>query len=270
VSGARGIAVLLAAAVLAAFAGVVAVVGAVRRRRRSRRRLRRLAGAGDASVASPHHVGPASRPAAGEMRPGVAAAAAGVAAVGAATLSWPGAGWPAAAAVGSTVLGAGLLGARHLLPRLAAPPAVDTGPLPAALDLFAACLAAGSPVPDALAETGAAAGGDVGAVLAAAATGMRQGAPARAAWAAALGPEPVPALAALGRACVRSERGGTPLQTVLTRLAGEQRAVVATRRQEAARRAGVLAVLPLGLCFLPAYLLLGVVPAVAGLAARFT
>jgi pilus assembly protein TadC len=45
----------------------------------------------------------------------------------------------------------------------------------------------------------------------------------------------------------------------------------ARRRQQAeahrrAARAGVLAVLPLGACFLPAFVLLGVVPAVVGLA----
>jgi pilus assembly protein TadC len=45
----------------------------------------------------------------------------------------------------------------------------------------------------------------------------------------------------------------------------------ARRRQEAeghrrAARAGVLAVLPLGACFLPAFVLLGIVPVVAGLA----
>ena len=36
--------------------------------------------------------------------------------------------------------------------------------------------------------------------------------------------------------------------------------------EQAARRVGVLAVAPLGLCFLPAFVLLGVVPVVIGLA----
>jgi hypothetical protein len=35
------------------------------------------------------------------------------------------------------------------------------------------------------------------------------------------------------------------------------------------RRAGVLAAAPLGLCFLPAFVLVGVVPVVTGLAGSF-
>jgi hypothetical protein len=37
------------------------------------------------------------------------------------------------------------------------------------------------------------------------------------------------------------------------------------RDEQAARRVGVLVVAPLGLCFLPAFVLLGVVPVVLGL-----
>ncbi len=51
----------------------------------------------------------------------------------------------------------------------------------------------------------------------------------------------------------------------MARLAAEARADRAARGQAAAERAGVLAVAPLGLCFLPAFVLLGVVPVVAGL-----
>ena len=68
-----------------------------------------------------------------------------------------------------------------------------------------------------------------------------------------------------GQACVRSEHDGTPLAPVLLRLAAAQRAAAASRGLIAARRAGVLAVLPLGLCTLPAYVLLTVAPAVIGL-----
>jgi hypothetical protein len=52
----------------------------------------------------------------------------------------------------------------------------------------------------------------------------------------------------------------------VSRLAAEVRAERRSAAEQAARRVGVLAVAPLGLCFLPAFLLLGVVPVVVGLA----
>ncbi|MCU1692975.1 MAG: hypothetical protein JWM64_2066, partial [Frankiales bacterium] len=52
----------------------------------------------------------------------------------------------------------------------------------------------------------------------------------------------------------------------VARLAAEARASATARAEQRARRAGVLAVAPLGLCFLPAFVLLGVVPVVVGLA----
>ena len=148
-------------------------------------------------------------------------------------------------------------------------PAGAVAGLAPALDLLQACLTAGSPVVDALEETGLAAEGELGALLRGVALRLRGGAPTRVAWEAALGGDPPAGVGALARACVLSERGGTPLDAVLARLAADERAAAGVRRLAAAHRVGVLAVLPLGLCFLPAYLLLGVVPAVAGLAARF-
>jgi hypothetical protein len=51
----------------------------------------------------------------------------------------------------------------------------------------------------------------------------------------------------------------------LTRLADDLRADRSVAAEAAARRAGVLIVLPLGLCFLPAFLLAGLVPVVVAL-----
>ncbi|PWU49675.1 secretion system protein, partial [Micromonospora globispora] len=48
----------------------------------------------------------------------------------------------------------------------------------------------------------------------------------------------------------------------LTRLADDLRADRSTAAEAAARRAGVLIVLPLGLCFLPAFILAGLVPVI--------
>ena len=64
----------------------------------------------------------------------------------------------------------------------------------------------------------------------------------------------------------RSARSGSPLSDVLSEVADDLRLVRTRDVQVAARAAGVRAVGPLAACFLPAYLLLGVVPVVASLA----
>jgi pilus assembly protein TadC len=63
-------------------------------------------------------------------------------------------------------------------------------------------------------------------------------------------------------AAVRSSASGGALAGALTRLADDLRADRAVAVEAAARRAGVLVVLPLGLCFLPAFVLAGLVPVV--------
>jgi len=64
------------------------------------------------------------------------------------------------------------------------------------------------------------------------------------------------------RAC----RSGAPPVRQVAALAAECRAAEVRAKQARARRAGVLATAPLGLCFLPAFLLVGVVPLVIGMA----
>ncbi|MBQ6641085.1 MAG: type II secretion system F family protein, partial [Saccharopolyspora sp.] len=66
----------------------------------------------------------------------------------------------------------------------------------------------------------------------------------------------------------RSARTGSALAEVADGLAAEARTAVADRAQAAAQRAGVWITAPLGLCFLPAFLCLGVVPVVAGMVQR--
>ncbi|WP_018637446.1 hypothetical protein [Parafrankia elaeagni] len=68
------------------------------------------------------------------------------------------------------------------------------------------------------------------------------------------------AVAAIGR----TESSGAKLATTLTRISARARQDAHAAVITAARRAGVMAVAPLGLCFLPAFLLLGVVPVVVG------
>lgn len=74
-----------------------------------------------------------------------------------------------------------------------------------------------------------------------------------------------PALAPLGRALARSARTGEPVADALDRLGLELSARARAETEDAARRVGVQAAVPLGVCLLPAFLLLGIVPVVAGL-----
>ena len=139
-----------------------------------------------------------------------------------------------------------------------------TAVLPLALDLLAACLAGGAPPEAAISAVALAFPGPCGSRLHRVAAALRLGSTPAEAW-AALGTDRDPAGAA-ARALARAADGGSPVADAVQRVASDAR-----RRQEAAAhqraaRAGVLAVLPLGACFLPAFVLLGVVPAVVGLA----
>ncbi|MGE5763678.1 MAG: type II secretion system F family protein [Mycobacterium leprae] len=74
-------------------------------------------------------------------------------------------------------------------------------------------------------------------------------------------------LAGLGRVLARVADTGAPLAAALGEAAREQRERATLTAEERARSAGVYAVAPLGLCFLPAFVLVGAVPVVAGLLA---
>ena len=136
--------------------------------------------------------------------------------------------------------------------------------LPLALDLLAACLAGGAALPAAVAAVSAAVPGPCGHRLSRVSAALEVGTAPVDAWPAlAEGGDELAAAAV--RALVRSEDGGTPVAEAMARLALEARQAAGARGKQAAERAGVLAVGPLGLCFLPAFVLLGVVPVVAGL-----
>jgi pilus assembly protein TadC len=136
--------------------------------------------------------------------------------------------------------------------------------LPLALDLLSACLAGGAVSLDAVRAVAAALGGPCGERLALVAARLEVGSPAAEAW-ASLGSDRGPAGAA-ARAMSRAAVGGAPVAAAVQRVADDARRERRAASERKARRAGVLAVGPLGLCFLPAFLLIGVVPAVIGLA----
>lgn len=76
------------------------------------------------------------------------------------------------------------------------------------------------------------------------------------------------ALAPLARTVSRAVETGAPLADALERLASDLHAERRFAIDRRARAVGVHAAAPLGLCFLPAFLLVGVVPIVAGIAAE--
>lgn len=74
-------------------------------------------------------------------------------------------------------------------------------------------------------------------------------------------------LGPLGRVLARAHRTGAPVADQVMRLADELAERDRADAIDAARRVGVKAALPLGLCLLPSFLLLGIVPMAAGLLA---
>lgn len=78
-----------------------------------------------------------------------------------------------------------------------------------------------------------------------------------------------PALAPLARCLARTSLSGTPPMAPLIGLAQAERASASRVAHARVRRAGVLATAPLGLCFLPAFVLIGIVPVVTGLTTIF-
>lgn len=133
--------------------------------------------------------------------------------------------------------------------------------LPAACDLLGVCLGAGLPVDGALAAVGEAVPGPLGARLTTAAALYRLGAEPRRVWAG------VPAeLAPLGRVLVRAGESGATVVDGLRTLAAESRTAMRAHTEAAVRRAGVWVLAPLGLCFLPAFVCLGVAPLILGIA----
>ncbi|MFE7746393.1 type II secretion system F family protein [Nocardia sp. NPDC057455] len=140
------------------------------------------------------------------------------------------------------------------------------------LDLLAACLRAGLPMAGAARAVAAEAPEALGEALRRAADLLALGADAAAAWEQvardANGRPGAEEIASLARMARRSARSGSSLAAAVMELAEQQRSVVEDTAAAKAERAGVLIGGPLGLCFLPAFVCLGIVPVVIGLAGR--
>ncbi|MBA4866566.1 type II secretion system F family protein [Streptomyces sp. PSKA54] len=135
--------------------------------------------------------------------------------------------------------------------------------LPLAADLLAACIAAGADPVRAAQAVGGSLGGPVGERLAWGAAEVRLGGEPAEAWRRLAA---IPGAEALARLLERAGESGAPAAVPVARLATEARAEWGRTATAKARRAGVLITAPVGLCFLPAFIAVGVVPVLIGLA----
>lgn len=134
---------------------------------------------------------------------------------------------------------------------------------PAIAELLAATLASGATVAASLAAVAPAVGPPGSDALRPVLASLALGADPGQAW---LSLSADPSLRPIGAALARSSSSGAPLADLLARLAEDLRRDRQRAVEVAARSAGVRAVAPLGACFLPAFVLVGVVPVVVSLA----
>lgn len=142
----------------------------------------------------------------------------------------------------------------------------DPGTLAQMLDLLAVSLLAGLPTPDALAAVADAvehSDTELARPLRATAARMRLGATPVQAWSDVPGGTRLaPVNAVLVRAC----DGGGSVRSALEHASRRLRSEADSAATARAERAAVMVAGPLGLCFLPAFVCLGVLPVVVGLA----
>jgi pilus assembly protein TadC len=133
---------------------------------------------------------------------------------------------------------------------------------PLVADLLAASLAAGVTLDRSVPVIARAMGDPARAVLEQVVAHARLGEPADLAWARVAS---APGLGVIAQTVARSSRSGAPLAAMLATTAEDIRAEAAAASLAEVRATSVRAVLPLGLCLLPAFVLLGILPVVAGL-----
>ncbi|MGW3724179.1 type II secretion system F family protein [Streptomyces sp. NPDC000851] len=135
--------------------------------------------------------------------------------------------------------------------------------LPLAADLLAACIAAGAGPAIAAQAVGEALGGPVGEALARGAAEVRLGGEPAEAWRRLAA---TPGAAALARLLERAGVSGLPAAGPVAKIAADARAEWSRTATARARRAAVMVTAPVGLCFLPSFIAVGVLPVVIGLA----
>ncbi len=136
--------------------------------------------------------------------------------------------------------------------------------LPVLVELVADALRAGATVPQAVDAACAAWPGAAADRLDAARSRLALGSDPVSVWE---GVAADPALAPLGRALARAASSGAPVAEVVGRLADDLADRARGDAEDRAHTVGVRAAVPLGLCLLPAFVVLGIVPLAAGLLA---
>lgn len=134
--------------------------------------------------------------------------------------------------------------------------------LPQTCDLLVVCLEAGLPARRAAATVAGAVREPMAAVLAETVAKTELGVDEYRAWQDLAADA---ALAGLGRELGRGAATGMSLSARLRVLAADTRKALAAEAETRAKRVGVRSVLPLMLCFLPAFVLLGLVPILGGM-----
>ena len=145
------------------------------------------------------------------------------------------------------------------------PVADDILAVAASLDVFAACLRSGMPVASAAGAVAESAPPALAALLRRAADLVALGADPTRAWANPDGvtDQHVHAFLRMAR---RSASSGAALAKGVEELAVQLRGEAGDAANARAERASVLMAAPLGVCYLPAFLCVGIIPVVAGLA----
>ncbi len=138
-----------------------------------------------------------------------------------------------------------------------------TDPLPVAtlMELLAAALLTGAPMAEALVTVARISALPEGLGIYSAARAIGRGQPINQAW-----QQVDSAFTAIGQALLLAELSGCAVSPLLLTAAQHHRRQVAATTQAAARRLGVKLSVPLGLAILPAFLFLGVIPVIFGLA----
>ena len=137
------------------------------------------------------------------------------------------------------------------------------GQAPIVAELLGTAIAAGATIPEALTVVFRVTEEPIRSQLEVTLSAIELGADPYTAWSPWLDE---PGLSPIAHAIIRSQHSGAPVSAVLDAAASDMRRVYRDEVESRARAAGVRAVAPLALCYLPAYLLVGVVPVVAGFA----
>ncbi|MGA5507884.1 type II secretion system F family protein [Streptomyces umbrinus] len=252
----------VALCVVVAVWALARALGAARRERRTRRRLKAVVAVGTRPAVGT--TGSAAESASGGRRPVLRAELRRwLPVLGALSVCWAVVGGATGVVVG-LVAGFGMWRwQRRPAPVEEFDVGLATRQLPLAADLLAACIAAGASPAVAAQAVGEALDGPVGQRLARGAAEVRLGGEPAEAW---RGLAALPGARALARLLERAGESGVPAAGPVARVAAEARAEWGRTATARARRAGVLVTAPVGLCFLPAFIAIGVLPVVIGLA----